>query len=235
MASSPSLISLFLLILCSISSSLLFDGGFGALLLGIAAWGLSVFLKVILGILVHTVIVRIRKASVASTIWGLWSAFCELFLAAFFLWKFEIWSPYEVVQFGLGAGVAELLITLVSIFSPAGKKNRVEAEKLEGDEKEEKGGGEEQPGNYWHTVYERFFALVGHIGSRFLIWLGIVQIEVLPVVLAIITFTAVDGLASYLKEISYDFENPKKLYKFLHFNAVISVLEIALCFLFFYY
>jgi hypothetical protein len=182
--------------------------------------------KAACGIGIHHVLLKVGKPKFSAAIWGLWSSVSELLFAALFLWKFEIWSPSEVVLFGLGAGVAEMLVITLSILFES---------KIKRGEKEKKEDETEWQYGYWHTVYERFFAMVGHVGSRFLIWIGIVQAEILPVIFCVMTFTLVDGVAAYLQETGYDFENPKKLFRFLHFNAAISILEIILCLIFFYY
>ena len=218
----PASFLLLVLIISIIGAALILNNGIFYLGLGIMAWGLAIFFKVILGIFIHSFILRIKKALVASLIWGLWSAGCELLFAAFFLWKFELGSPEDVIAFGLGAGLSELLITTGSIITQSQPDQESENER----------GVIPLPSSYWRVLYERFFTLFGQLSSRFLIWLALMHSEILPAAIAIVAFCTLETLNAYLKEISTETEEAHRHLKFLHFNAGMSSLEVACCIFF---
>ena len=74
---------------------------------------------------------------------------------------------------------------------------------------------------------ERFGALLGHIGSRGLVWLSISG-PFYPFVLAIIGFTAVDGVATYGVYKKWDWLKPKIWKRFYGFVTLVGVVEVNL-------
>ena len=193
--------------------------------LGAGSWIIAVILKVGLGPLFKIDTTR----PLGGGLWGLWSCISELGLAAvIFLWlKYQ--TIFEALSFGLGAGLLEYTLIAGSIAF----RQQIEGvsklvHELESNDSmtnyEAKTTNIESE-DYWHTLYERIFATLGHVASRTLVWLCLLQGVWLAGFTAVITFSLVDGTVCILQGRNYDFEDSAKLYKFLHFNAFVSSFE----------
>lgn len=219
----PASFLLLVLIISIIGAALILNNGIFYLGLGIMAWGLAIFFKVILGIFVHSLLLRIKRARAASLIWGFWSAGCELLFAALFLWKFELISTLSVIAFGLGAGLCELAIAAGSIAIQDKNSKETESEV------------KEITGEYWRVFYERFFSTIGQVGSRLLIWLGLMHSEISPVAVAVLAFGSVETLNAYLKETSKNLGTGKNCLRYQHLNAASAIIQISCCVFFLKY
>lgn len=142
---------------------------------------------------------------------GLLSAFTELGAAALvFVYVLSEGGLLHAIAFGAGAGIVEALILLgMALFS-----------------KEEKPTGLPWY-QQWTFVIERFGALLGHIGSRGLVWLS-VSGPFYPFMLAIIGFTAIDSVATYGVYKKWDWLEPKTWKRFYGFVILVGIIEIIL-------
>ncbi len=183
-------------------------------LLGAVTWAVSVGIKIAFSGLLELWILGAYKhvsKKLYALLQGLLSAFTELGATALvFIYILSEGGLLHVVAFGAGAGVVEALILLgVALFS----KEKNEAKLLWYQN--------------WTFVIERFGALLGHIGSRGLVWLGISG-PLYPLALAIIGFTAVDGVATYGVYKKWDWMEPKLWKRFYGFVMLVGILEVAL-------
>lgn len=183
-------------------------------LLGAVTWAVSVGIKIAFSGLLEFWILgthgHVSKKFLAL-LQGLLSAFTELgAVALVFIYILSEGGLFHVVAFGAGAGIIEALILLgMTLFSK-----------------------EEKPADLpwyqqWTFVIERFSALLGHIGSRGLVWLGISG-PFYPFILAIIGFTAVDGVATYGVYKKWDWLEPKTWKRFYGFVTLVGITEIVL-------
>lgn len=189
------------------------------LLIGLLCWTGAVAIKASVGILVAKFSEKaFTSKRIQSTIWGLWSSFCELGATVAVILFFKPFPGLlEAIALGTGAGAFEVLFVLGAIyFESRGKKED---------------SNTAPPGNAflrWSTVFERIFALIGHVGTRGLIWVSLVSGNPLPTLLAVITFSIVDGLATYGIAMKWDWKDPRICLRFQGFVAFLSIVELAL-------
>jgi hypothetical protein len=86
----------------------------------------------------------------------------------------------------------------------------------------------------WMAVIERVIAMVIHISSRGLIYVSIIKFSILPGLIAVLTFAAVDGRAYYGLLEKWAFDDIRVLRKFYLYLAIIALVQLS-GFLFFYY
>lgn len=82
-------------------------------------------------------------------------------------------------------------------------------------------------------VLERLLAYLPHIGVRGLVYVGVVTKNVLPILLAVVTFAAIDGRAYYAHLQKWAFDDPRVLGKFYLYFGAVGCLQM-ICFLLFY-
>lgn len=212
--------------ICVIPSFLLVyigDVSIEIVIAGATIFALSVLLKRALGIAIQIPLLTVQTVVVKSAISGLLSASTELGAAGVYLWMRDYKTLMEVVAFGIGAGSAEALYVLcLSLFMRA-------------DPKDEKAWAQAATNSLWvrYTVpLERFLASIGHIGSRGLVWLGLMSTSLLNTLwfwgLALVLFTAVDGVAAYGLRQKWNWSDPTTC-RFSHlYFGMLSFSEMAI-------
>lgn len=181
--------------------------------LGGITWAVSVGIKIVLAGL-FDLSYKERLSAKAYAAWqGLLSAVTELGAAALvFIYVLSTGSLASVVAFGAGAGVLEALILLGLAF--VSKEKSEDKETLPWYQR-------------WTFVIERFGALLGHIGSRGLVWLS-VHGSIYPLVLAVIAFASIDGVATYGTFKKWDWLELKTWKRFYGFVIVVGMVEVML-------
>ncbi|MCG8402643.1 MAG: hypothetical protein MJA84_13800 [Firmicutes bacterium] len=184
-------------------------------LLGAVTWAVSVGVKIVLSGLVDIEVKERLSAKHNAALQGLLSAVTELGAAAFvFLFVLPEGKLAYVIAFGAGAGIIEAAILLIVALLT--KKETESAKKLPWYQQ-------------WTFFIERFGAFLGHVGSRGLIWLG-VHGPVYSIILAVIGFASVDGVAVYGTYQKWDWLQPKIWKRFYGFVMLVGVAEIAVFF-----
>ena len=181
--------------------------------IGAFALIVSVGIKLIVSTLAcHSLEKWLSHKSHAMT-WGFVSAFCELGLAAFvFFFLLPDGSLWNVIVFGIGAGGCEAVILFGVVLYQ--KDNTSKQDVLVWHQR-------------WTFVIERTGALLIHIGSRGLVWLG-VHGTVYPLMLGMIIFASVDGVATYGVLDKWDWLEYQTWKRFYAFVIVSGVLDILL-------
>lgn len=180
-------------------------------LLGAVTWAISVGVKIAVSG-AFDVSFRDRISDTQYTAFqGLLSAVTELGAAAIvFAYMLSEGTLIHAVAFGAGAGILEAVILLVMALLSKEKEERVLPWYQE-----------------WTFVIERFGALLGHIGSRGLVWLSI-HGPAYPFIIAILGFATVDGVATYGVLKKWDWLQPKIWKQFYSFVTLAGVAEITL-------
>jgi hypothetical protein len=181
--------------------------------LGILSWVIGVVVKALLQWAWDAAGGSSLPWSGQAAVAGVLSAVTELGAAACFLWGAKL-RLADVLAFGVGIGVFEALFVLLLGW-------------LEGLD-----GPAVSPGNRLAFVggfflLERVLALIGHTASRVLLYVGLREKWLLPAVLAVVLFSAVDGTTSYGVLAKWDWEDPTLLPHFYLFVAAVGGLEVA--------
>jgi hypothetical protein len=85
----------------------------------------------------------------------------------------------------------------------------------------------------WMSVLERFLALFPHIAARGLVYISFISGNIVPAILAVITFASIDGRAYFAHLEKWPFDNIKvlgKIYTLLALVAFIQTLLFAFCY-----
>jgi len=184
-------------------------------LAGALTWALSVAVKIVAAGGVHALTDTRVLDSVYATLQGVVSAVSELGAAALaFTVVLSEGSVGSVVAFGLGAGALEagLLLRAAQVQTDADETSTEAASRVDGIQR--------------HSfVVERVAALMGHVGARGLIWVG-VHGPVWPVAVAVVTFAAVDGMASYGHRREWDWTAPTVWWRFNAFTLGLALVEL---------
>jgi hypothetical protein len=191
------------------------------MLAGAGLWAVSVAFKHLLGGVLRRSLRSATGVGLASALHGFLSAVTELGAAGIYLFTWENAPLLHIVAFGAGAGCAEVLYVLIwGSFTRA-------------DEGKQAAWARSAASSLCvrYTVpLERVFALVGHTGSRGLVWValhdsGFAQISLLTI--AIVLFTAVDAVAAYGLHRQWNWDDPQLCRRTHLFFGGISVLELA--------
>src|SRR5437868_3487557 len=131
-------------------------------LIGAGAWFIAVALKVTGDVLFQRNVTVELRDWVTAVLSGLWATVCELGLAAiiFLVWSATVW---DAVVYALGAASVEFMLLLPAAFTGGiGSKKKARDKKAPA-----------QVMTWRNFAIERVIALVGHIASRVLVWLGV--------------------------------------------------------------
>jgi hypothetical protein len=196
-------------------------GGMLWLALGGGIWAVSVGIKFVATDLLELAGVRRFQPAWRALVHGLVSALCELGAAAVaFVWLLPPNTALHAAAFGAGAGWTEMLAILILGLRTAGRGS------ASAPDPASKAGSDLPQHVQWTFVVERGLTLIGHLGSRGLVWL-LARGFVWCGVLALATFTLVDGLASYGKFRKWDWLAISCWKRFYGFLAVIGALEVG--------
>lgn len=188
-------------------------GGFLWFAAGAIVWAISVAAKIPLARFLHEGLGKSATPETRGAAHGVLSAACELSCAAVcFVWFLPDGSAWTAAAFGAGAGWIEAVALLIpSIRSgAAGPKS------------------DEPPWHVrWTFLIERTGAVMGHTGSRGLIWLAVIRNPwfALP---AGMGFVIVDGLAVYGLVKKWEWLEWETWSRFYGAVTTISVLDLLL-------
>ncbi len=189
---------------------------------GAGTWGIAVALKQTLARWLNHALGRKAGQIVCAASQGLLSALLELGVAALYLRRLGSADLFTVLAFGAGAGSAEVVYVLVT------------GALAEPDTQKEAAWARHAWNSFcvrYQVPIERLFGVIGHIGSRGLVYLGLLASAaeaVLWLSVALLLFTAVDGVATYGHLRDWDWSQPATCRRAHGFFAVISILELLL-------
>lgn len=179
---------------------------------GIGAWIAGVlFVKLPL---YHLVIVRLLHPRL-STVWlgfanGMVSALGEMGAAVvFLLFLLPDLTLVQAIGFGVGAGAVEAIV--LPFINP-----------FKGTPMESHAGSVPQTATTrWFGLLERGLAMVTHVATRGLLWVGITGGGIVPLFVAFVSFGALDGAAYYGHLEKWPFHEPRIFRRvYLLFSAV---------------
>jgi hypothetical protein len=189
---------------------------------GAGTWGIAVAIKRTLARWLNRALDQKAGQIFHAASQGLLSSLLELGAAALYLWRLDSADLFTVLAFGAGAGSAEVVYVLAagSLAKPDPQKEVAWAR------------------NAWNSFcvryqvpIERLFAVIGHIGSRGLVYVGLhgsAAEAILWLSVALLFFTAVDGVATYGHVRNWDWSEPATCRRAHGFFAVISISELLL-------
>jgi hypothetical protein len=182
-------------------------------LIGAGAWFIAVALKITGDVLFHRNLTIDFHDWVTGVLSGVWATVCELGLAAII---FLIWSATVegAVAYALGAATTEFLLLLPAAF--AGGVG-------DGDAKKKKDKNAPAQVMTWRNfAIERLLALVGHIASRVLVWIGVAGsggIAALGAAFGL--YSLAEGLAAYGEAKEWNWLNPRVMWPFMVLQTLI--------------
>ena len=186
--------------------------------LGAAAWIVAVVLKIFPGGLLWVLLERLMKGQrMKAALWGVWSALTELGVAAIaFAGASAFPGLGDAVGFGVGAGSLEALNILRQALGYLVAAQVRSPSKLDGKFLD------------WIVVVERYLTSGGHLATRGLVWAGLQSLLLVPgMVLAVATFSLVDGIASYGHAVKWNWADPSIRRRWLGFLSVVTIVEAA--------
>ena len=189
---------------------------------GASTWALAVLVKRFLASGANRLFRSRTSDSGLATLQGALSAALELGVAGLFLARSPHWTIGEVLAFASAAGSAEALYVLI-----VGAATKRDPEK----EAAWARGGRESICVRYQVPLERFSALIGHTGSRGLVYLGLrdgTRFGLLLIAIAFVLFTAVDGVAYFGHLRRWDWLEPRTCRKVHVFFFSISGAELLL-------
>lgn len=188
-----------------------------ALAAGAAAWGLAVALK-------RAAVPSLRRIARlpatsrrASALHGAWSALAELALAAGFFAAASPLAAVDVVAFGVGAAVAEILYVIGGgVLAPEPGAERAWA-----------AGAARSACVRWALFLERAATTALHVGTRGLVYLAVARPDAPAALLAFASFAAVDGVAAHGLARGWSWFEPRVCRRFYAFVALVALLDCA--------
>jgi hypothetical protein len=183
---------------------------------GGVAWALALAVKAVVSGGLHTLTDTRLSGPGYAALQGAASASCELgFAGAAFALVLPRGSAALVVAFGVGAGALEAVLLLAAARAEerAAQRTREDPPPVRGLRRH-------------GFVVERTAATLGHVGARGLVWLG-VHGSPWPWVLALVTFAAVDGTATFGVRRGWDWTAPAVWWRFNAFIVAVGILEVA--------
>lgn len=188
---------------------------------GATLWALAVLAKRALAALLKLLGSAALSTRLQAVLAGLLSALVELAAAAVYLVNWPNASLIEVFSFGVGAGSVEAVYVLIlGLFYKDREVDIVEWEE----------GAVASLCVRYMAPIERFFALIGHIGSRGLIYAALQTAGVgksLIWIFAVALFAGVDGVAAYGVMRRWNWASPPICRRAHLFFACVSTIELA--------
>jgi hypothetical protein len=170
---------------------------------------------------------RLLSPAWLGVVQGVISAATELGAAAlFFLFVVPNLSFTELIGFGCAAGSLEAIILPAIPTAFRGTPLKGHAAKVLATQ----GTSMLMP---WLDVLERALASVVHLSTRGLVYVGMKTASAIPIVIAVGTFAAIDGVVYYGHLRKWRFEDASVLARFYTFLAAVALIQ-ALSFVGFY-
>jgi len=139
---------------------------------------------------------------------GVWSGLTELSASLLVLLWMQPAAPSQVVAFGLGAGLLEVLIILITPHPQPESTSDCEPDVVEA----------------WASfALERTYATLFHVATRGLLWIGAVHADIFPILLALAGFVLMDGLAHYGEIRRWDWTDRRVLRRFHVWGVSVAV------------
>lgn len=181
--------------------------------------------------LYHLVVVKFLHQRLSNTglaiAQGVLSAVAELGAALiFFLFVVPKLTFIQLIGFGAAAGAVEaIMLPFIKPFKGTPlEEHAATVEKRAASKMSVE----------WLGVLERVLAYLPHIAARGLVYVGLAGKNVLPLLIAVATFAAIDGRAYYAHLQKWAFDDPRVVGKFYLYFGAIGCLQM-LCFLLFYF
>lgn len=193
--------------------------------IGAAAWATAVAVKFPTSKLLKHVIFKkhTQKKGALATLQGLLSAMTELGVAAVcYAIFFRQPSLSNLIAFGIGASSIEIFFVLALGF--------IEEKRCSTSAVQNAWifGAKQSIWVRYMMLIERFAALLVHVGSRGLVYLGLTHLNLMLFLIPVVSFSAVDGTACYGKLANWNWFQPKICRLFYVFVLVIGLLEVGL-------
>ncbi len=180
-------------------------------LIGAGAWFIAVALKITGDVLFQRQVTVELRDWVTAVLSGLWATVCELGLAAivFLMWSATVW---DAVVYAVGAATVEFMLLLPAAFTGGIS-----------DKKRTKDKKSPAPVMTWRNfAIERVIALVGHIASRVLVWIGVAGTGGIAALGAAFgLYTLAEGLSAYGEAKDWNWLNPRVMWPFLILQTLI--------------
>ena len=180
------------------------------LLIGAGAWFIAVALKVTGDVLFQRKVTVELRDWVTAVLSGAWASLVELGLAsaAFLIWSATVW---DAVAYALGAAAVEFMLLLPAAFTGGIS-----------DKKQRKNAKEPHVMTWRNFAIERVIALVGHIASRVLVWVGIAGAGGIGALGAAFgLYSLAEGLSAYGEAKEWNWLNPRVMWPFLIVQTLI--------------
>lgn len=163
------------------------------------------------------------RPPVTVAVWqGIISAATELGAAALYLATLSSASLVDIIAFGVGAGSAEAGYVLVlAIVGPKPAPDELAAWVR---------GAQHSWCVRYSVPIERLFALIGHTGSRGLLYVAMaagLPIGLLWAAVSVLLFTAIDGVAVFGHHARWRWHDPAVCRRAHSFFALLSVIEFT--------
>jgi hypothetical protein len=181
--------------------------------LGILSWVIGVVLKTLLQGAWDVAGGESLPWSGQAAVAGVLSAVTELGAAACFLWGAKL-RRADALALGVGIGTFETLFALLLGW-------------LEGLDGPAAPLGSRFAFVGGFFLLERLLALIGHTASRVLLYVGLHEKWLLPVFLAVVLFSLVDGTTCYGILAQWDWDDSTLLTHFYLFVSTVGGLEVA--------
>jgi len=185
---------------------------------GAAAWVVVVGVKRIVNPLLRR---ALTKGCVYAAVSGIWSALCELGIAAAcFAYLLKELSIASTLAFGFGAATAEIavLLSLSGIRSARlPDPKRLDAWRV---------AAQRSVVIRYLMPLERSTASALHVGCRGLVYLAVCRASYGLFIVGFVGFALVDGVASFGRNASWNWFDPPTAGRFFGFVAPIAALEI---------
>lgn len=207
-----------------VSRKLIIGWGVLSYVVGVTAFKLPVY---------HLFVVRLLHGKL-SNVWlsvshGFVSAISELGAAfLFFIFVVPELTLAELIGFGIAAGAVEAIM-LPFIQNP-----------LKGTPLEEHSSEVLQRSSAnrlipWMSVLERALALLPHVATRGLVYISFISGNMIPAVLAVLTFALIDGRAYFAHLEKWSFDDIGVLVQIYRDLALVGISQTLLFALFYYY
>lgn len=163
-----------------------------ALSIGALTWAIAFAIKMPIGKVLNWLFMGNEGRRILAALEGVVSALAELGIAAIY---FKVYLPhmtlFDVIAVGVGAYTIEVIYLLVvGILRELRQPDQIA--KLEWSL-----GARQSLCIRYMIFIERFTALLGHVGSRGLIYLAVAETNLVLALIPLVTFSFVDGLAVY--------------------------------------
>jgi uncharacterized membrane protein YhfC len=181
--------------------------------LGIFSWIVAVLAKNLVLFALDAAGVDSWSISSQAALSGIVSAMTELGAAAWFLRRATL-ALSDALAFGAAIGSFEVLFVLLLGW-------------LEGFSDPPASVTDQFAFVDAFLLLERLLALIGHTASRLLLYVGIHRRRPSIILLAIVLFSIVDGVASYGVLADWDWNSPTVLVGFYSFVTIVTGVEVA--------